>query len=63
LSPDDGAPVQLASGETIVAPPEEPSPWRAAAEAGVSLGQGSKNVGLATAGFFTRLGRRIAGPF
>ena len=39
------------------------SPWDAAASAGVAVGQGSKQAGLATAGFFSRLGHRIAGSF
>ncbi len=39
------------------------SPWDAAASAGVAVGQGSKQAGLATAGFFSRLGQRIAGSF
>lgn len=40
-----------------------PTPWSAAANAGVAVGRGSQNAGLATAGFFTRVGKRIAGSF
>lgn len=39
------------------------TPWTAAADAGVSLGQRSKEGGLATARFFTRFGKRIADSF
>jgi bla regulator protein blaR1 len=47
------------------APPDASSvpPWTAAAAAGRAIGQGSKNAGAATAGFFTRLSKRIAGSF
>jgi beta-lactamase regulating signal transducer with metallopeptidase domain len=38
-------------------------PWTAAADAGVSLGQRSKDGGLATARFFSRFGKRIADSF
>jgi beta-lactamase regulating signal transducer with metallopeptidase domain len=40
-----------------------PSPWQAAAVAGVAIGRESRDAGLATAGFFTRVGRTIAGSF
>lgn len=52
--------------ETVVPPQpgtRSPTPWGAVADAGVAAGQGSKNAGVATAGFFTRLGKRIAGSF
>ena len=39
------------------------SPWSAAAAGGVAIGRTSKNAGVATAGFFTRFGRRVAGSF
>ena len=52
------------------APPSSPSevtgarsPWAAAAEGGTALGRTSKDAGVATAGFFTRLARRVAGSF
>jgi len=38
-------------------------PWTAAANAGRAVGQGSKNAGVATAGFFTRVSKRIASSF
>ena len=42
---------------------ERVTPWAAAAEAGVALGQRSKKGGQATAAFFTRLGKRVADSF
>jgi len=39
------------------------SPWNAAANAGVAFGRGSKNAGVATAGFFNRFARRFARSF
>ena len=45
--------------------PEAPrtSPWSAVADAGVSVGHGSKQAGVATGRFFSRLGKKIAGSF
>jgi hypothetical protein len=39
------------------------SPWTAVADAGVSVGHGSKQAGVATGRFFSRLGKTIAGSF
>jgi beta-lactamase regulating signal transducer with metallopeptidase domain len=39
------------------------APWTAVADAGVSVGQGSKQAGVATGRFFSRLGKKIAGSF
>lgn len=39
------------------------SPWSAAADAGAAVGRGSRNAAMATAGFFSRFGRKIAGSF
>jgi len=39
------------------------SPWTAVADAGVSVGQGSKQAGVATGRFFSRLSKKIAGSF
>jgi beta-lactamase regulating signal transducer with metallopeptidase domain len=47
-----------AAGETGPVPP-----WTAAANAGRAVGQGWKNAGVGTAGFFARVGKRIAGSF
>ena len=38
-------------------------PWTAAAKAGLALGRSSQTAGLATAGFFSRFGKRIARSF
>ena len=43
--------------------PQRAVPWTAAADAGVSLGQRSKEGGLAAARFFSRFGKRIANSF
>lgn len=50
---------------TPTTPGETPtdSAWRAAADGGVAIGRESKRAGVATAGFFNRLGKRIAGSF
>jgi hypothetical protein len=43
---------------------EQPqSPWKAAAAGGTAIGRKSKDAGVATAGFFTRFARRVAGSF
>ncbi len=39
------------------------TPWAAAATAGVAVGRASQGVGVATAGFFARLGKHIAHSF
>ena len=38
-------------------------PWRGAASAGVAVGRESREAAVATAGYFTRLGKRVAGAF
>ena len=44
--------------------PEPPqSPWSGAAAGGKALGRKSRDAGVATAGFFSRFGRRVAGAF
>jgi hypothetical protein len=51
----------------IIRPPSagEPgrTPWRAVADAGSAVGTGAAKGGVATAAFFTRLGKSIAGAF
>jgi beta-lactamase regulating signal transducer with metallopeptidase domain len=37
--------------------------WSAAADGGTAIGRKSKEAGVATAGFFTRFARRVAGSF
>lgn len=44
-----------------VSEPAAASPWHAAAQAGVTIGRTSQKAAVATAGFFARLGKRIAG--
>jgi D-alanyl-D-alanine endopeptidase (penicillin-binding protein 7) len=39
------------------------SPWSAAAAGGATVGRKSKDAGVATAGFFTRIAKRVAGSF
>jgi hypothetical protein len=39
------------------------SAWTAAAGSGVTIGRKSKDAGVATAGFFSRVARRVAGSF
>jgi len=70
--PAGGQPI-LSESATAVPPPaaqppevkvEPPrSPWGAAADSGVAVGRNSKQAGVATAGFFTRIARRVAGSF
>jgi hypothetical protein len=49
------------------AKPQDPSrpatPWGAAADAGVGIGRGSQKAAVATAGFFSKLGKSIARSF
>jgi beta-lactamase regulating signal transducer with metallopeptidase domain len=62
-------PIPQSSRLSAAAPPQTTldaasvPPWTAAANAGRAVGQGSKNAGVATAGFFTRVSKRIAGSF
>jgi beta-lactamase regulating signal transducer with metallopeptidase domain len=39
------------------------SPWTAATAGGTAIGRKSQDAGVATAGFFTRFARRVAGSF
>jgi beta-lactamase regulating signal transducer with metallopeptidase domain len=39
------------------------APWSAVADGGAAVGRKTKEAGVATAGFFTRMGRRVAGSF
>jgi hypothetical protein len=45
----------------VQAPASEASPWAAITDGGVSVGRGSRQAGVATARFFTRFGKKIAG--
>ena len=44
-------------------PPNEPTLWGAAADGGPAIGRGSQKAAVATAGFFTRVSKKIAGSF
>jgi hypothetical protein len=39
------------------------APWTRAADTGIAVGRASQDAGVATAGFFTRFGKRVAGSF
>jgi beta-lactamase regulating signal transducer with metallopeptidase domain len=52
---------QPPSPDVTVVP--ERYPWTEVADRGSALGRKSKDAGVATAGFFSRLGRRVAGAF
>jgi bla regulator protein blaR1 len=54
------APAAVATETTADRPS---TPWAAAATAGVAVGRASQSVGLATAGFFSPLGKHIARSF
>jgi beta-lactamase regulating signal transducer with metallopeptidase domain len=43
--------------------PQPESLWTSAAAGGTAIGRKSKDAGVATAGFFTRFARRVAGSF
>lgn len=64
-----GPPAASVTGPHISAlalpPPDEAAraPWAAAAAAGVGMGQASRNAGVATAGFVSRFGKKIARSF
>jgi hypothetical protein len=47
----------------VAGPAASPRPWQAAADGGVTVGRQSREAAAAAAGYFTRLGKRIAGSF
>jgi beta-lactamase regulating signal transducer with metallopeptidase domain len=53
----------LLSPSTMPPSANRETPWGAAAGAGVSVGRGSQKAAVATAGFFSRLGKSIANNF
>jgi beta-lactamase regulating signal transducer with metallopeptidase domain len=55
------SPARAASAPAIDA--ESRSTWGSAADAGVAIGRGTKEAGVATAGAFTRFAKKIAGSF
>jgi beta-lactamase regulating signal transducer with metallopeptidase domain len=54
--PVSAAPAGLSS-------PPEPTLWGAAADGGTAVGRGSQKAAVATAGFFTRVSKKLAGSF
>lgn len=54
-------PADVAAGNPSASNPG--APWDAAVSGGVSIGRESREAAVATAGFFSRLGRRVAGSF
>jgi len=48
---------------TAVSTPPPQAPWTTAADAGVAVGRTSQKAAVATAGFFTRVSKRVAGAF
>jgi beta-lactamase regulating signal transducer with metallopeptidase domain len=57
-------PMRPGAGATITPNHSEPPTlWGAAAEGGTAVGRGSQKAAVATAGFFTRVSKRIAGSF
>jgi beta-lactamase regulating signal transducer with metallopeptidase domain len=66
--PGTHAPVTELAPDVVDTPDRSPAaenvtPWRAAADAGTSVGRGSQKAAVATASFFSRLGKSIAGAF
>jgi beta-lactamase regulating signal transducer with metallopeptidase domain len=57
-----GAPAAQPKPSSVTAGTSQ-SPWDAAAAGGVAIGRKSKQAGVATAGFFTRFARKVAGSF
>lgn len=57
------ASVALAADAAELSARHAVAPWSAAADAGVAVGDGAQDAALATAGFFNRLGRKIADSF
>jgi hypothetical protein len=49
--------------EGVTPPPDQPTLWGAAATGGMAIGRGSQKAAISTAGFFTRVGRSLAGSF
>jgi hypothetical protein len=59
-----GAPaVKVDARATTSTKATTPTPWGAAADAGVTVGKSSQKAAVATAGFFTRLSKSISGVF
>jgi beta-lactamase regulating signal transducer with metallopeptidase domain len=57
------APSNVPTEQPAPAVEQSRSPWAAAADGGTAVGRKSKEAGVATAGFFTRFARGVAGSF
>ena len=62
VAPPSGLPRALANPSTAAIETSQ-SPWEAAAAGGAAIGKKATDAGVATAGFFTRMARRVAGSF
>lgn len=64
IDPGGSQPDELLPARSIQLPTvQRVSPWAAAANAGITIGERSKKGGLATAAAFTRFGKRLADAF
>jgi hypothetical protein len=69
--PASGAPLASTPGDQLAQPMAPPdaaqsggvTPWGAAADTGVAVARGSQRAAVATAGFFSRLGQKVAKSF
>ena len=61
-APVPSAPI-TAPGQPAVSEDTSQSAWTAVAAGGSAIGRKSKDAGVATAGFFTRFAKRVAGSF
>jgi D-alanyl-D-alanine endopeptidase (penicillin-binding protein 7) len=61
-APLPSAPITAPSQPAVTAD-ASPSPWSAVAAGGTAIGRTSRDAGVATAGFFTRFAKRVAGSF
>jgi beta-lactamase regulating signal transducer with metallopeptidase domain len=70
LPPSGVVPLASAPGDQLAQPAAPPgsaqqqdTPWGAAADTGVAVARGSQRAAVATAGFFSRLGKKVAKSF
>jgi beta-lactamase regulating signal transducer with metallopeptidase domain len=60
----EATPAAVPPVQSVAVPVDrERSPWAETADGGKAIGRVSKEAGLATAGFFSKFGRRVAGSF
>jgi beta-lactamase regulating signal transducer with metallopeptidase domain len=62
-SPTPATPAGESTPPWAHAPPESATPWGEAADAASAIGRGSRAGAIKTAGFFTRIGKSVAGAF